>query len=47
MLAEAQTEVSSLVSKAIELIAEDKTINLDKKMIDGTISKIKKESSNG
>jgi len=41
MIAEAQTEIATLVSAAIKLIAEDKTIKFDNNIIDSAISKIK------
>ena len=47
MLSEAQTKIASLVAESIRMIADDKTINLDTKMIDSTISKIKQSNANG
>ena len=47
MLSEAQLGIANLVSETIRLIAQDKTLKLDSKMIDGTISKLKTDVKNG
>ncbi|MEI6237797.1 MAG: F0F1 ATP synthase subunit B [Candidatus Saccharibacteria bacterium] len=47
MLAEVQSEVADLVSEALKLIANDKSVAIDKKTIGDTVIQIKKAKSDG